>query len=169
MWKASRIGMGLIAALLLAGCKAKVYDISVKLDSSMKQDGHWRTLDVDLVGINESDRPEWESTSIDAYFSAGNTLRSGANADGLVRTLHFSNADPSPRTIARSDAMWQKWQQKPWLVVMAQLPPQAGAAGPGDRRRIFLPLDRARWPGQAINITVRLSGLKFEPDLLPPK
>jgi hypothetical protein len=163
------------ASMALGGCsgspKYGPYDVTITLDQDLKQGAQWPSLEVDLVGVGEADRPRWSDKSIDAYFSSGDPLRSDAKSHGEAHTMRFSSADPNPKTLSKGDPIWKTWQKKPDMFVIADLRWFTDATDPnGVQRRLVVPLDRKRWKGQKIEIAVRRGGLRYKPgmDPLPP-
>lgn len=174
MW----IGMLRISAIvvmiaLLGGCKSGprygAYDVNVALDEKLKQGNSWPTFEVDLVAIGDDEKDAWNSTTVDQYFSAGNSLRTGKKVNGESYTMKFSNSDPTTQTLSRKDPVWSKWQRKPEMYVIAYLRDYSDKTDQqGLFRRKIVPLDKRRWNNsQSIGLIIRPDGIKYATDPLP--
>ncbi len=99
------------------------------------------SIEVDLIGISDVERPAWEGYDLNRYWTEGDSRR--ANADKLTKSLQTGQ----PWVVSRSDPKWQKWLSHgaTELLVLANLPGRDFAPGPNDPRRIFLPLSSNRW------------------------
>lgn len=160
---------GLVVIMLLAvGCAGgKKFDIAVKLDEQLKQDGQWPTMDVDLLAVSEGEQGILERKSIDDYFAAGDKDRTSYKPQ--AKTLSFTVTGPQQLTVARADPVWNTaWKGKDWLVVFAHIPRLTDQSPEGMNRRLVLPLNPKRWKGARIDITVTPSGLRAA-GLKPPK
>lgn len=138
-----------LAMVGLGGC-AGSYDVKVVLDQSSWQQAYGDvlpSLEVDLVGINESENPTWESYPVSKYFSPGDPLRRDADR----YTVHFTKDDRSPKTLESGHYVWEKWvsgstaKGAKWLYVIANIPGASPVSGP-DPRRTIVPLDTKSWP-----------------------
>lgn len=98
------------------------------------------SIEVDLIGVNEIERPAWEGYDLDKYWQPGDLRR--ANADKLSMNLQTG----SPWVIPRNDPKWQRWMQRGAtdLLLIANLP-GSFTPGPADPRRVFIPLDKNAW------------------------
>ena len=136
-----------IGCLAMLGCK-KTYNVVVSVD-----EGSWRpegneiipSLEVDLIGINKSEKSTWDQHSIGRYFSPNDRLRRDADR----HTMTFGNEDLEPKTLSKKDDIWkEKWHAKgaQWLFVLVNLPGvEEDQPGDSDPRRLILPLDRDKW------------------------
>jgi hypothetical protein len=110
------------------------------------------SIEVDLIGISEIERPAWEGYDLDQYWATGDSRR--ANADKLSKSLETGQ----PWLVSRSDPQWQRWFNRgaTELLILANLPGHF-APGPTDPRRTFLPLARNRWKttGRRLEIEVQ--------------
>jgi hypothetical protein len=137
----NNIGVLLLAvalSLLLAGCQttrpsATAWDVVITKTTPA-------SIEVDLIGISDIERPAWEGYDLDQYWSSGDSRR--ANAEKLSKSLPANQ----PWVISRNDPEWQKWfsHGATELLVLANLPGHF-APGPTDPRRIFLPLAKDHW------------------------
>jgi hypothetical protein len=134
--KLSLFALGALAVLSLTGCSTgpSAWNISI----TQVQPG---SIQVDLVGVSESEKPKWEAYSMDSYWNNENDLRRG-NALKLTHFLEFNK----PWTVSRNDPIWQKWfsHGDTELAIIANLPGNF-PPGAGDPRLNFFPLDKGSW------------------------
>lgn len=143
--------------LLAGGCGGGSVpnSMNISLSDSMRASG--KTVDIDVVGVNESDLGQWQSYSVDRYFAGNDPLRTAA-AD-RKKTLVFSRESNAPQKIEKTDAIWKRWRDSASaLVVMAQIP-GALPSGGADARRQVLTLEKGRWKDKTFNIVVTEGGL----------
>jgi hypothetical protein len=112
------------------------------------------SIEVDLIGVNEFEKPAWEGYDIDKYWQPGDSRR--ANADKLTATL----VQGHPWTIDRDNPKWRAWLDHGAtdLLLMAHLPGVPGRdfpAGASDPRRKFISLDKHAWEGNTLQIEVQ--------------
>jgi hypothetical protein len=169
--------LGLVAMVVLVcaqiGCESKprlgVYNLRVSPDASLQEGGRMPRLEVDLVGLNETQLQQWRAYSVDAYFSGADPLRAGAKEHTV--TLTFSADAPGQQVVARNHPIWNVWRQRgvTTLIVLASsrsIRPSAGGAEP---RRLELPLTTNRWKVDSIDITVKSSGVECPTPMEPVK
>lgn len=155
--------------------KPKRFKIKVSLDlESWKREGDViPSLEVDLVGINDSQKPRWENYSLRKYFTPGDLLRRDAD----LKTLQISSGEIE-KTLENNDAIWDKWlgnrrKGEPgkgarWLFVLVNLPGiDDDMDGLHDPRRIIVPLEANRWGyKKEIRIEIKAGSAVL---LTPPK
>jgi hypothetical protein len=112
------------------------------------------SIEVDLIGVNQFEKPEWEGYDIDSYWKPGDSRR--ANADKLTMSLDKGQ----PWTIARDNPQWRAWLDHGAtdLLLMAHLPGRPGRdfpAGTSDPRRKFIALDKHAWEGDTLQIEIQ--------------
>lgn len=152
----------LLIAVFFTGCSSAPrmgkYTYRVVLDEALrdKNSGIMPSIEVDFVGVNESERDRWVSLNIDEYFSPGNVVRTNCNK----RTMAFTNENTQPQTLSASDAIWQTWSgsSAEEMFIMAIIP-MPGDTSSVDPRRLILPLDQARWTGGVIELQIKPSGV----------
>lgn len=181
MLKAAWFVTGMMVATTAGGCAAaksilpsasKAFNVVVRIDSDSWSRAYGNTLpslEVDLVGINESEKPTWENYPLGKYFSPDDPVRRDADR----ATLTFTSGDRSDKTLNRKHDVWGKWVGKArvfgksipgkgakWLFIIANIP-GVGDDQPGgqDPRRVVLPLRRNAWPvgTKEIEIVVKSS------------
>jgi|SRR5579862_2249088 len=156
--------MKLIAQLVLV---AGVTQLLVSCQSTRPQPGAWdlvitktvpASIEVDLIGISEIERPAWEGYDLDQYWTAGDSRR--AKADKLSKNLETGQ----PWIVSRADPQWQKWLNHgaSQLLIMANLPGRF-AAGPTDPRRTFLPLEPNRWKTKSGRLEIEVQDTIVRP------
>jgi hypothetical protein len=140
------------AALLAVGCSSWPKPITVSMDKSLASDpGGVPTVDVHLIGIRQGELKRYKTMPITDYWSPGGPSRQPLAAR---KTLSLGPG-ATTKTVARNDPIWKQWNPKvrQYLVVLADL---RGVTPKGDEdpRRAVLPLDKKRWSGDAIKLTV---------------
>jgi len=116
------------------------------------------SIEVDLIGISEIERPAWEGYDLDQYWTAGDSRR--ANADKLSRNLETGQ----PWVVSRADPQWQKWLSHgaTELLILANLPGHF-TAGPTDPRRTFLPLAPSQWKTKSGRLEIEVQDTIVRP------
>jgi hypothetical protein len=155
------VGVGLVGC---ATCKPGHpetfgrYNLEVALDESLKSS----SVVVDLVGVNSSNLPRWEAYDMGKYWKDGDPMRQ--DADKVV--LNFVSGQALSKSLATTDAQWDKWKSKGVLrvLVLADLPgTQTSRAGNQDARRQIISLDPCSWPDKTTNlkVLVQRSGIQI--------
>ena len=131
------------------------YAIEVGLDESLKTS----SVIVDLVGVNPSSLPRWESYDMAKYWKEGDPMRRDADK----KTLNFVSGQNLNQTLALTDAQWAKWKAQgvTHVLVLADLPgTHASQPGNRDARRQILSLDQCAWPNKTstLKVLVQRSG-----------
>ena len=156
---------GLILCLAaLSGCGTmKRLSVTVMLDPEMTKDpAATPTVEVNLVGINKSELPQWKAYSMSEYWSPGNKLRTGAEK----HVVRFAQTLPSKHMLDRKNPIFQKWQDKTasHLCVLADLPDMMDSKpGQPDPRRMILPLHPKAWKADSITITIKAGQMVCSP------
>lgn len=169
------IRLGLLSLVLMfsLGCKQSArmgkYTFRVTLDSALRDSNTnmMPSIEVDFVGVNESESDRWLGQNIDDYFTPGNLQR--ANADR--HTMPFTNDRSSPQTLSASDSAWNDWQRAGAknMIILASIP-LASSQFAVDPRRLVLPLDQARWGrGMTIELLIKPSGIVCQTAMRPVK
>jgi hypothetical protein len=114
------------------------------------------SIEVDVIGIREEEKPEWEGYSIDKYWTPGDQKR--ADADKWTRSLEMGKYE----TLDSKDLRWKNWLGRGvnHLLIIARLP---GSHPPGlaDPRRKIISLDKRRWKGKTLEFQVRATEIRF--------
>ena len=124
-----------MALVAVAGCASgpKPWNLSINKTTSA-------SIQVDLVGVTESEKPYWQGYDIDRYWTDGDLRRK--NAQPLSQILKLGQ----PWVVPATDPHWRTWLGRgdTSLLIIANLP---GHFDPGaaDPRRLFLPLSKKAW------------------------
>ena len=156
----------MLCASTLVGCGGMLRaDITVELDKSLTRDaGAIPTIQVDLVGVNKSELPQWKGYAVTKYWSPGDKLRDGADK----YEMRFDQTRSSSQMLQKTDEMFNKWMEKTasHLFILADLPGVHDPKGPeADRRRPVLPLNSKAWKltKKGIVITIRAGQMLCSP------
>lgn len=184
MWRgrsAAGVFLGVLVLGLVTGCcgpAPKAWNVTVSLDEeswAAAGGGVIPSLEVDLVGINPTEKPNWEGYPVSKYFSPGNALR--RDADRVTKT--FTNEDRQAKTLTKKDPTWNtQWLSKKgkgkgaeWLVVLVNLPSTGAEGGGKDPRMLILPLACNQWKKgeKSLDIKVKSSMVICTTPLRPKK
>src|SRR5262249_36052556 len=131
--------------------------------------GFMPSIEVDLIGVNDTELARWTSYSMNQYWTPNDPLRRNSESYRML----FEQRDPSPKKLSDKDPIWQKWQQKgAWNLVCVAFVPgiKDDREGDKDPRRLILPLDKCRWDKHSsINIVVQPSAVVTTTPPKPPK
>lgn len=166
--KLTRIPMLLVLSFVVmsaVGCgpskKVATFNYRVALSESLRDSdsGFVPSIEIDVVGVNEIEKPEWDGLDVDTYFSPSNPRR--GDTDRVL--LAFSNEMPEPRTLDVKQPIWDVWRERGathvFFLARMRKPTDAGSADP---RKLVLPLSTEFWnPGQWIEIAVTPTGLEL--------
>jgi len=164
-------GLAVFLALFSTGCAScnpGQYQIDVELDESLKE----ASVVVDLVGVNGSSLPRWESYSMTKYWQESDPMRREAEQERV--TISFVSGQSLTQSVAATNAVWEKWQNRNVTHVMVLAsPPGAHTDQPGiqDSRRQILPLDTCHWikKTEALELLVKRSGIDVITPVRPAK
>jgi len=128
----------------LTGCKSgpTPFNVAVEMDSSFTG----QRVPVDLVGVNASQRRQWEEKSVTEYWGDADPMRASARK----QTMEFTKAGET-RKLGADDAVWKRWIEEGGaedVFVIADLPGMGkpnDARGDADPRRRILPLNPQAW------------------------
>jgi hypothetical protein len=141
------------------------YTIEVSLDESLKSS----SVLVDLVGVNPSGLPRWESYNMSNYWREGDSMRH--DADKVV--LNFISGQMLTNSLSVTNTQWDRWRSEGVTHVMVlsdvHVPADQGSRqGNQDARRQVLSLDQCQWPSKTkvLKVLVQRSGIKV---LTPPR
>ena len=168
-----RLGVLSFVLMFTLGCNHTPtmgkYTYRVTLDSALrdKNTNMMPSIEVDFVGVNESESDRWIGYNIDDYFTPGNPQR--ANADRY--TMPFTNDKSSAQTLSAGSSNWNSWQGSGAknMIILASIPLSSSQFAV-DPRRLVLPLDRARWGrGMTIELLIKPSGIVLMTAMRPVK
>ncbi len=175
--RAALLSLPLLFAL--AGCESckpgkpgpiTYFPVQVSLAPSLQG----KSVTVDLVGVNEPNRPRWEAYSMSKYWKDGDPMRQNA----IKKTFNFTSGSALTGKLESSDPVWGQWkgQSANCVFVLVDLPgAQTDQPGSLDARRQILPLDKCYWILNAkdlkdvkeLKVVVTESGPQATP--IPPK
>lgn len=102
-----------VTATLLGGCggtpkqKFGPHTLNLRVDDSLRDSsGTLTSVEVDVVGVRGEEAALWASKPVSEYFSGSDALRAAASKV----TYRFTNDASGPRTLERTDPMWNTWQ-----------------------------------------------------------
>jgi hypothetical protein len=156
-------GLLLIVAAACVGCQSsRPMEVTVRLDDRIRTASGYPTLEVDLVGVNDTD--VLRDIDPDEYFAPGSEWR--RNADNF--TMAFSNEHAEPKWLKRDERCWSAWKKAgavDLLVLVDHLPRSTDSRS----RRLVLPLDSKEWESSPLEIViysnqVRCVTKRAEPD-----
>jgi hypothetical protein len=131
---------------------AQSYNLKLSPGDSLKDS----SVVVDVVGINQSELPKWQSYSIKDYFKPGDAVRQ----DAARFTAEFVPGKQNPAVLKKTDPLWDKWTKSgvQYLVVIADLPGvyKEGKVGSQDPRRQLIPCCKCYWPDKTADLEVRI-------------
>lgn len=146
------VGKGLWGLAVVAVAAASVgcggprigrYDVEVALAPALRGS----SLDVDLVGVGDVNRSQWEGKDLREYFSGRDPFRQ-SQAD-MRHTMRFSPQSPEKMTLPRTAPIWDTWRRVGYdeLYILADVP--------GRPQKLVLPMQTNRWDGRLIRVEVR--------------
>ena len=119
-------------------------DITISMGKELQTGaGIYPSVEVDVVGLTESEVPRWQAYSMNDYFQAECKFRASAERHPFT----FSDIRHDPVTIGKKDPLWTQWKRNgaTHLCITANIPgvwqDQAGVDG----RKLILPLDKKKW------------------------
>jgi len=152
-------------------CKGEMHRfdlINVSLDKSLGTSGIVPSVEVDVIGVSESDLQSWTDKPVTEFFAPGSDARSDLAKYGWPFLL---GQDQQSRTLQVDDQLWDSWNKRKimYLVLLSNYPRlDKGEAGEGDPRRRIIPLTCERWDKEKeLRILVRHDKLEVETPPLP--
>jgi len=152
------------AVLTLVGCggakRLGRYDLVVTADPSLRDGGTGRLplVEVDLIGVAESDLGNWGAQGVDQHFSGENAVRNDAKS--YTHTVTFSQDDAGAKVLKAGDPIWQTWQKRgvTHLYVFGSARTFRNTPGGPDRRKMSIPLTTDKWESGTRQIDIVLKG-----------
>jgi hypothetical protein len=147
----------LALAFLAGGCDPGPFNVEVFLDENdvglRDKIGAVRSIEVDLIGVNESELDRWKQVPVSSFWEPDNAMRLSAKK----HVLTFGQGHLPKQILLKKDQIWRTWiedRQAKYLIVMAYLPwIQKDLPGDADPRRVILPLERGQWEWSAWGAT----------------
>ena len=140
----------IVVALTAGGCK----DIII----TATEDVCKKSVEVHLVGINWSEKDQWEKMSMTEYWHPNNPL--WKSAKDYTFAIRYPK-DPCEIIIKKNDPIQKVWKKRKadYLFVLAHLTGiHKDLPGSADTRRLLLPApDSKRWKGGQSQIKIEIS------------
>lgn len=142
----------LMGIALLPACNTTI--LQPQVDAAIAPAYQGASIQVDLVGVNNSELAAWNAKPVDDYFTPGDIFRGAA----AKRTLDFADGKEGGKSLAANDPIWQTWKAKGVsnIVVMADLPGYTIPMGGVDLRRQIIPLSSDSWDKSPPVITIQV-------------
>lgn len=122
-----------------AGCAVPAYDIEVYLSPKLKEKYQiYPSLEMDFIGVTQTEAEHFESVKINEYFMRNNPLR-----DGYTHiTVKFAENNAIAKTIKSSDPVWERFHRNSadTLLVMVNMPDANLFKDKNNPYRLELPL-----------------------------
>jgi hypothetical protein len=148
MNKAVLVIGSLALTFLAAGCGEGPFNVQVGLDDNdtglRDKIGSVKTVEVDLVGVNESELERWKQMSVKEFWEPDNAIRAGAKK----YVMTFGQGNLPKQILVKKDPIWKIWigdRKAKYLVVLAYLHWIKDQPGEADPRRVILPLEVEKW------------------------
>jgi len=164
--------LGLTLCLVLfavfgIGCSSTprmgIYQVNVKTDSSLKGTGaSMPRVEVDIVGLNESQMKQWREYKIEDYFSGTDQLRS--NSREYTKSLVFTDDKSVTKTLEKNDPLWAIWDKRGVrsMMILVNSKGLRTSGGALVERKLELPLTTDQWKGDVIDLVVKSSGVESQ-------
>ena len=143
----------LLLVASLAGCGGiGRFDVVVTLDKEgfKGELGTIPSVEINLIGVNQVEYPEWSAKSMTAYWEPDHPPRITMVRKGYAHVMTFGEEQPIRQVLYRSHSIWNEWEAKgsAHLLVLSNYPRVCkDQAGNADPRRNILPLEKKRWKG----------------------
>jgi hypothetical protein len=130
--------------MFVSACSAprtfEKYNYDIRVDSVFKGS----SIEVDLVGVNASELPRFESMSVTEYWQPGNSIRNST----IPPKMRFRFPSNKKIALSKNDPIWEKWRGRDvkYIIFIADLPGiMSDRHGSVDSRRLILPVDWRQW------------------------
>ncbi len=142
-----------LLALFLSGCGVTILQPGFTTQVAPSYQG--ASIQVDLVGVNNSELPAWNAKPIDDYFAAGDMFRASAPKV----TLNFGAGESDVKALSASNPIWKQWNSKnaTHVMVIADLPGYTVPMGGVDLRRQIIPLSSDKWAKSPPEISIQIT------------
>ena len=150
---------GLVIVVLvgiLSGCrstKPKAYNLEVMLDEKLGT----KSVEVNIVGINELEKSNWEQLAVDDYW--GSKFYEDANKV----VMKFGQGQPLSQKVSKKDPVWSTWFASGvnHLFMVGDIPGVLSSQpGASDPRVLILPLSKDCWKDKTIKIEINPSQVR---------
>ena len=149
----SLITLSFSIILFISGCQTTILEPGFLANVAPACQG--ASIQVDLVGVNNSELAAWNAKPIDDYFSAGDMFRKSSPKI----TLEFGANGKSVQSLSPSHPIWQQWRAKgsTHVMVIADLPGYTLPMGGIDLRRQTVPLSSDKWDKSPPEISIQIT------------
>ena len=150
-WQNGIVLISLLAVALGAGCNRNVMVTAEGIGG--------RSIEVNLIGVSDTEFHRWTTTSMAQYWQPGNPMRE--NAKKYV--MRFGRDLPQQQILKKNDPIWRVWSKRKakHLFVLADL--RGGfkdAPGNADPRRLILPIYKCwKWHQDTIAVQLESNGV----------
>jgi len=152
--KVEKIGLMVVLAggSLLAGCGQSIHIQGLG-------DIREQNVRVDIVGVNWVEREQWETLSMQDYWSEGNQRRKDSIEQGYNRPVEFLANGPCEITVKQKDPLWRNWKKRKATHFLVMF----DTCSDNQAWRLCLPLSAKCWKGQTrrgvIEVSIQPSGV----------
>jgi hypothetical protein len=158
LWKYKIFSL-LVVVLIAGGCKgiSRNRSIIITAEEICK-----KSVDVHLVGINWSEKEQWENESMTKYWQPNNQLRESAKK--YTHVIRFGE-EPCEKILSKKEPIQKVWKRRKakYLFVLADLPGlHQDLPGNADARRLQLPApDSVCWGMMVSTIKLTIDSKKI--------
>lgn len=148
-----RLLLACIPVVILAGCGVTILQPGFMTEVAPSYQG--ASIQVDLIGVNNSELAAWNAKPIDDYFAAGDMFRASAPKV----TLNFGAGEDGMKSLPASHPIWKQWKSKNAtnIMVIADLPGYTVPMGGIDLRRQTVPLSSNQWAKSPPEISIQIT------------
>jgi len=138
---------------------SKKYNLQFDLSSELIN----ASVEVNVVGLTEINKAQWEQVKVDEYFGGDRQKRS------IKKVFQFTRGS-SQELLILDDVFWSEWSRKgvQYIYVVASIPGLISDVNSSmDPRVLILPIDYARWRQRDLSISINSSGLQMNTFMYP--
>lgn len=156
------VGMSVAFACVLSlfvGCGSSggysPVTLRIGLDDALAQSGQVESIEVDVVGLRESEAAVYDGLTIASYW------RQYRDTAESVR-LTFGSQDTDTKSVDRNADIWSdQWSGVTKIAVLAAMSVDGPSlAGDADKRIEFIDLDKNMWPNNTVQFRIGPNGLR---------
>jgi hypothetical protein len=162
-----------LVLLITSCCNPTPWNIEISANTAS-------SVRVDLVGVNQLDKAEWDGLAVDDYWKADNSVRKNADrlsfevidgkvnlADSKGDAAGITGLGTATATIPRSHPIWKKWLDRRdlGLVAIGQFP--GGSSDRPDPRKKILPIFKQYWDADKGTLRLQVQDNRIQV-LTPP-
>lgn len=118
-----------------------------------------KSVEVNVVGVNKYEYSQWESMSMDKYWSPDNPARVNAKR----HIMKFGQNLPVEQILERKNPLHKQWKARKveYLFILADLPGiHEDQPGSADARRLILPWRKKCWKWKKkIEVSLESNGI----------